>query len=278
MTDTNPGPATQVIDWLFSRFGAPAPEPLPGAIAPSTAVDPGLDYSRPQPPPVIHGPEDLQAACAWLDRERKRLEGYTQSQLAQLREAHQKLIQQNYTNEANLIFRSQELSGQEERLAAQSRALQRQAMELSQREQALAEQLKNWRKAQEELAVHQELHARTKLEVEAQTAILDTLQNETKALQASREATQTDLESLAVSLLEQKQAREKEQVLFAERMGQLETRLRAAEQAERAAQRRQAELEELEERLFRELEERERALENTSGADRGQGARPRPGR
>jgi chromosome segregation ATPase len=218
MADWNagPGPSTQVLDWLFSRLAGGGPTVAP--VVRAKVDDPGTSA----PPPAIRDAADLQAAADWLQRERKRLEGYTQVQLARLQSEHEELVRQNYLNEEALILRSQELSRTEEMLATQSRALQQQAEELSRREQALA--------------------ARHDLGAEAE------------ALQQARAAAQADLEALAVTLTEQQASREKEQARLAARKAQLEARLQAAERAEAGAQRREAELDELEARLLREIE------------------------
>ena len=83
---------------------------------------------------------------------------------------------------------------------------------------------------------------------------------EALALQKSREATQAELEAMARSLDEQREAREKEQELTRALQVQMEQRRRALDKAEQAAQRRVAELDELEIRLRDEFEQQERQL------------------
>jgi hypothetical protein len=262
-SDDTPGPssATRLTDWLFSRMVGDGRTPWAAGPTPGVLVGPAwADVGTTQPPPAIPAGGDLRAAYEWLQRERRRLEGYTQSQLALLQREHQAMVQQSYLNEAALIARSQELGRQEEMLAAQSRALQQQALELSRREQGMAGQLDEWRRLQEELAANEQLSSRARQDAEAQVAALESLRAETASLQRAREAARADLEALAVALTRQREARAKEQALFAAGRAELEARLQAADRAEAAARRRQAEMDELEARLFAEIEEQHRLL------------------
>ena len=74
-------------------------------------------------------------------------------------------------------------------------------------------------------------------------------------------AARLNLEALTTALAEQQAARAKEQILLNARRDQLEARLRTAERAEALAQRREAELDELEARLFQEVEGQRRQLD-----------------
>ena len=112
--NASPGPSTQLLDWMFVRMGGGGEPPPPVEPAPQGPAEG-------QGPPAIRGPADLQAACAWLQRERERLAGYTRDQLARLQDEHEALIKHNYRNEQALILRCQELSRMEEQLASQSR-------------------------------------------------------------------------------------------------------------------------------------------------------------
>ena len=257
MTDcyTNTGRTTQLVDWVFSRI-AGDPEAILkgiGSALPTQGEPTRAELGETQLPPTIRGPADVQAAYDWLRREKRRLEGYTQSQLALLQSEHQALVKQNYANESAIIGRSQELSRQQELLAEQSQELQRQDLQLSQHEQELAAQREQWQKAQEELAANQERHARMCLEAEAQVAVLESLKLETAALTQSREAARADLEALALAITEQRVAWEKDQA-------QLESRLQAADQAEAAVRRREREVDELETLFLEEMEKRELQL------------------
>src|SRR5262249_28777664 len=92
--------------------------PRSTAIPPERGADEGSD-TAPAEPPVIHGPADLRAANEWFQRERQRLQQYTQNQLARIQEDRQALLGQNYIKEQTLIVRAQELSRQEQLVALQ---------------------------------------------------------------------------------------------------------------------------------------------------------------
>jgi chromosome segregation ATPase len=215
---------------------------------------------EPLPPPPLNGPEDLQAACAWLERERRRLEAYTGAQLARLEAAHREMVAQTYFKEQALLLRCQEVSQQEEVLAQRGRGLQQQAAALAERERALAGQLDQWWRAHEELAAAQEASVNFRQEAELQRALVEGLRAETTALQQSREAAQRDLQALRAALQEQRAARARAEALLADRQAQLERRMRELDQVEEAAQRRLAEVDELEARLRQELEAEETRL------------------
>src|SRR5271165_5159029 len=103
------GPSTVLVDWMFARIGGDTDTPPPTVRSASVyADDPEVDGpSAGEPPPGVNGSVELRAAYEWLQRERRRLEGYTQSQLQRLRGEHQAMVQQNYLNEEALILQSQ---------------------------------------------------------------------------------------------------------------------------------------------------------------------------
>jgi hypothetical protein len=253
-------PHTEATDWVFTRLsgggGQPAAPTRPAERPPAAADIAAL--AETQPPPG--NPEDLQAAYEWLRRERKRLEAYTQAHLARLRSEHQALVAQNHLAEESLILRTQELNRQEELLAHRARAVQQQATELADREKALAGQLEHWWRAHEEFAAVQEASASVRQQTDAQCAVLDALRAETAALQKSRESARVDLETLLAALGGQREARVQEQALLAARQAQWEQRLLDLDRAEAAAQRRVAELDDLEARLRQEFEAQERQV------------------
>src|SRR4051795_4788144 len=104
---------TECIDHLFARLGGNAeavpappvpapPVPAPAEAAGAASPPPGIRHAHnlkaatppperaglPPPRPVIRPSNDLKAATAWLERERKRLDGYTQTQLERLHKEH----------------------------------------------------------------------------------------------------------------------------------------------------------------------------------------------
>jgi hypothetical protein len=252
------GSSTQAVDWIFTYYAT-----QPTWDRQSLAVPVGAPVSYPRAgmdaPPEIKDPADLRAANAWLQREWDRLKQYTEIQLARIQRESQALLSQNHLNEQSMILGCQELSRKEEMLARQSRALQEQAAELSRRERALAEQFGQWSQIQNELRESSK-GGPTSEETAQEQALLASLRAETTALQKSREAIQAELEAMARSLDEQREAREKEQALTRSLQGQMEQRRRALDKAEQAAQRRVAELDELEVRLREEFEQEEQKL------------------
>ena len=246
-------PPIQVIDWLFTHYNdQPAPLAAPSG-------DGALNW-EPEAPPPIQDPADLRAANDWLLRERGRLRQYTETQLARIRTEHQSLVQQKYLNEQTMILGGQELTRKEELVTRQSRALQQQALELSRREQALCGQLEQWSQARGELESLSEVRVRTEQETEQMRALLGGLRDETLALQKARESTQAELEAMTRALDEHRDERAKDLARARSNQEEMERRLRALDLAEQAAQRRVAELDELEVQLREEFEDQERRL------------------
>jgi DNA repair exonuclease SbcCD ATPase subunit len=203
---------------------------------------------------------DLQAAYEWLLRERKRLDGYTNAQLAKIQNDHAAVIARHYTNEQVMILRSQELASKEDFLTRQTRGLQQQAQQLAEREKALADQREQLCRAHEEFAALQQSCTGVRRDAEVQQALLETLRMETGAVQRDRGKAREDLEVMENRLEEQREARASEQALYAARQAQLDQRFNTLEKAEEAAQQRLAELDDLETRLREEIEERETQL------------------
>jgi len=256
----------QAIDWLFTHAatnrGFQGPSPTPGWQAATSSAESGDDSApaETEPPAAVRDSADFRAASEWLQRERNRLQEYTQIQLARLEKEHQALLSRSYANEQGMILRCQELSRKEGLLKEHVQALQQQSAELSRREQTVASQLETWSRAQNELADLCMTRSHVAHDTEEMRALLATLRAETTALQQSRAATQAELEALSRALNEQREARAREQELARATQVQMEQRLRELDRAEQAAQRRVAELDELEVRLREEFEEQERQL------------------
>jgi hypothetical protein len=259
MTSPNePELSTQAVDWIFTYY---ATQPTWDRHSLGVPVGAPANFPRAgmEAPPAIKDPSDLRAANEWLVREWERLKQYTEIQLARIQRESQGLLSQNHLNEQSMILGCQELSRKEELLARQSRALQQQANDLSCREQALTARL-NKTVAQGGADGLPSSRALTDQEIAQHQTLLESLRNETLALQKSREVTQGELVAMARSLDEQREAREKEQTLTRALQTQMEQRRRALDKAEQAAQRRVAELDELADRLREEFEEQERQL------------------
>ena len=262
-TQRNPA---QVIDLLFAHVqggrGFSRPAPASGwdpPAAPAVAAD-GPAPTEASPPPLVRDAADLRAANDWLQRERRRLQEYTQIQMARIEKEHLALVSRNYLNEQTVILRCQELSRKEELLAQQVRVLQQQTAELSRREQAVASRLEEWSRVQHDLANLCQTRASIEQDTEQLQTLLGTLRAETTALQASREASRAELEALGQALRNERETRAKEQALVRAHQAQMEQRLRELDETEQVAQRRVAELDELEVRLRDEFEEQERQL------------------
>jgi hypothetical protein len=258
----------RALDCVFTQLGGnPPPEPedyagSSGQAAPQQegAAAGALPLSEVQPPPKVETQADLQAAYDWLLWERKRLEGYTNAQLTRIQNEHAAMIAKHYTNEQVMILRTQELANKEDFLTRQTRGLQQEALQLADREKALAEQREQLCKLHEEFAALRESCTGVRRDADVQQALLETLRLETVAVQRTREQAGQDLEAMEKRLQEQQAGRADEQALYAARQAQLDQRCDALEKAEDAAQRRLAELDELEARLRGEIGEREKQL------------------
>jgi hypothetical protein len=251
----------RALDSVFSQLGGKpdlesGPEAAPtGQDSPAAAGPAEI-----QPPPKVETQADLQAAYEWLQRERKRLENYTNSQLARLKNEHAAMLSRHYTNEQVLILRSQELANKEEFLTRQTRSLQTQAEQLAEREKALAAQREDLCRAHDDYAAVQESCTGARKDAEVQHALLDTLRAEAIAVQRDREKAREDLDEMEKRLEQQREAREREQALLAARQAELDQRFNALQKAEDATERRLRELDDLEARLQQEIEDQENRL------------------
>src|SRR5262249_17950996 len=123
-------PYARCVEWLFSQAGgsegwlagrppAPAPrEPTPG---------PPLPADWPQAPPALDHPAGLQAAQAWFQTERARLEMYTRDQFLRIRQQHQQSLAGYYERETDLARREREVQREVQFLTAQAEALRERA-------------------------------------------------------------------------------------------------------------------------------------------------------
>jgi hypothetical protein len=224
--------------------------------APTTSVVP----AEVPPPPKVETQADLQSAYEWLLRERKRLETYTNSQLARLQQEHAAMVARHYTNEQMMILRSQEMANKEDFLTRQTRSLQEQAHEQSERERALTEQREQLCRAHEEHAKLQESCSGVTRDTQVQQTLLKAMRVETAAIKRDRERAARDLEAMQRQLQEQRAARTKQEALLAARQTELDQRLGILQKSEEAVQRRLRELDDLEARLRIEIEEQEKQV------------------
>ncbi len=205
-------------------------------LRPPPTQEPPADW--PDPPADLENIPELREAYRWLQGERRRLEEYTRTQFAAIQQRHQAILAQHFRNEENLALRTQELNREMTFLAAQTKIIQERAAELAQREQALAE-----REAQ--MRLHHDSAPPPLAESD---------------WPADAEAAPNELAEVANALKEHQAIWESKQAAIAGRLAQMEQRYLALEQAEEAARRRMAELDELENRLMQEFEKQEREL------------------
>jgi hypothetical protein len=249
----------QLQDWLFARlagFDGPLPSISPGP-APETV--PGADRAESAAPPAIRSEADLRMATEWLRRERARLEEYTRSQLGGIQREREALARQKSAAEQALFLRVQELSRKEEMILAQGQSMHKQAEELAQREQRLAAHLQAWQTTPGQAPGGQSA-GQPGEQSPAQQALLETLKSETASLHAARAVAQEELRNLIAATEDLKKTRAAEEENLRTRQALLEQRLVEADQAILASQQRQTELEDLELRLYHEVQEQERDL------------------
>ncbi|MBI3409861.1 MAG: hypothetical protein HY040_16100 [Planctomycetes bacterium] len=260
-----PNPHTNAVDYLFSQMiGGGDPPAIAGAgsVMPGPLTTPRepLALGEINPPPPIQSEADLQSAYQWLVAERRRLENYTRGQFQRLQAEHQTILGQSYFNEQKLIARFQEMARQEEYLSHQSRVLQRREQELAEREGALAQQMEHFCNVQNDLGQVVQTNETIRQDTDVQRQLLEALRSESAHLQKAKEEARTDLQAIEAALREHQEARAREQVDFTDRINQLEQRCRQLEETEKAAQRRLAELDELEAEMKLDFEEQERLL------------------
>src|SRR5262245_36351997 len=75
---------------------APEPVPLPGARGPAA-------YAGPEPPPGLEDPTNTQAAYAWFQAEKARLDEYTRYQFAAIQQQQQAEMAAYYRREEALV-------------------------------------------------------------------------------------------------------------------------------------------------------------------------------
>jgi hypothetical protein len=264
-------PDAQFIDWLFSQLPGVDPgygEAAPGLAVTSPTFSPHLDgqtgpaaiasWAGPQPPPALKDSSDLQAAYQWLLIEKQRLDEYTRIQFNALRQQHQAVLTKHFRSEEALALRSQELNREIQFLASQTAAFQKRAQELVEREMLLASQMERLSQAQKELLAIEQTGESGRQETEEQQARLEKLRSETAQLQSVEASARVEFSSFETGLRDRQKAWEQKQEEIRVRLAQMEERYLALERAEAAAQRRLAELDELEQRLQREFADQAR--------------------
>jgi hypothetical protein len=246
------------LDVLFAQAAAqeaapavPAPPRRPRAAeAPGEPQPaPTLPEDWPGSPPQLESGTDLQAAHAWLRSERARLEQYTRSQFDLLQDKHNDILGRYYRNEAELTVRVQEVNREVQFLAAQAQALRERARGLAEWEEALQAQAASLARLQQEFEAARPGAGNAG---QALRAALEGLRQHTSVRQLSEAASQAKFEAVEARLREHRAVWEKKQAEVLARQAEVERRYGNLERAEAALQGRQAELDELEQRLLQE--------------------------
>jgi DNA repair exonuclease SbcCD ATPase subunit len=251
----------QSLDWLFGQMANQGSETIPsthfmveGAAAPPTQPRQPADQMPPdwpQLPSILQQSPEGRTAYEWLRAERQRLEEYTRSQFALIRQNHQAVMARNFQNEEALTRRTQTLNADVQLLASQAHSLEERTQTLAQRESAIEARMGALASVQDELRAAEQARDAIRIEVERQQTILNDL--EAQAARVQQGLLQADLE-------QRWQAMNEKQAELTARQSQMENRYQALEKAEAGAVRRAAELDELEYRLGKEFEKQERQL------------------
>src|SRR5579875_3633820 len=111
-------------------------------------------------------PAAWQADYEWIQEEKKRLEAYTLSQLALVRQQREELLQRKNSTEQAMIQREQELNRQARLLANANEALKRREQVVAERETALASQAQTLAQLQEQVRALQQSRDQLQREIE----------------------------------------------------------------------------------------------------------------
>src|SRR5262245_58791399 len=159
----------QIFTWLAEAVHT-GQVPREAAQAQQEAAAPA---SRPGPADPPPRQADLQAEYRWLQEERKRLQAYTLSQFALIKQQREELLGRKTQIEEGLALREQELNRQMKILAESNEAVQKRGKETAEREAVLAGQLEQINNAQQTLQTLQQTSARMQKEIEAQRGQLE---------------------------------------------------------------------------------------------------------
>jgi hypothetical protein len=253
-------PYARCVELLFSQMEDQGSnllsQPLPPLLgAARTAARLPRDW--PSQPPALEGPEDVRAVQEWFLSERKRLEEYTEHQFAAVQQQHYEVLSRHYQTEAYLAGRSQEVNRELQLLAAQAEAMKERARGLAEWEAALAGQTERLTRLQEEHVAARQAGGDAAPAERERLAALEALRAAMSHHQLSEEAARTQFEAVRSLLQERQAVWEKRQAEILARQEQVEKRCRELERAEGAMARRIAEIDELEDRLLRSLDEEE---------------------
>jgi hypothetical protein len=173
----------------------------------------------------------VQAAQAWFQAERARLEIYTRDQFLRIRQHHQEALAKHYEREAVLARREREVQREVQFLTAQAEALRERARGLAEWEAAL------------KAPADQQPHA------------------EGDSGQLSEAAARAKYDAIEAMLRERQAVWEEKQAEVLARQEQMERRYRELEQREEALTRRMAELDALDDEVLTPKAQRKRQEE-----------------
>jgi hypothetical protein len=220
-------------------------------------AEPPREPQRPAGEPKETGPQSAawsaptawQADYEWIQEEKKRLEAYTQSQLALVRQQREELLQRKNSTEQAMIQREQELNRQARLLASAAEVLKRREQAVAERETALTSQAQTLAQVQEQVRALQQTGDQLQRDIEQRNLRLEQQRLQATQLEEAIRAARTELFNFEKTFKERQKAWEQEQALLTAGRRQLEQRRAALEKDEQAMKRRLAEVEEIEARL-----------------------------
>jgi DNA repair exonuclease SbcCD ATPase subunit len=243
----------------------PPPQTEPEAALPAaTSTEP--DAGPPLQPGACPAPlawaqlSNWQEEYQWIQEERKRLEAYTLSQFALLKQQREELLGRRSGIEETLALREQELNRQMKLLAEGTAAQEKRDCELAERETALTAQMEKLANARQEFQTLQQVNAQLQSENETQFLLAQELRLQSTHLQETVRAARSELSVLEQALQRDKNAAEEERAEITASRRQLEERHAAMEKTEGSLRRRVAEIDQLEAQIRHELEQRERQI------------------
>jgi chromosome segregation ATPase len=210
--------------------------------------------------PSLPSLSDWQTEYQWVLEERRRLEAYTVSQFALIKQQREELLGRRAGIEETLALREQELNRQLRLLAEGSETQEKRNRELAEREAALAAQMETWAAARQELQALQQINSTLQTENEAQRILAEELRIQVAHLQEAVRAGRSELAVIEQVVRRRQQAAEEERGELAAARRQLEQRFAALEKAEESFRRRTAEIDQLEVQIRLELEQREQQV------------------
>lgn len=242
------------------RDAAPAIVSKPGSATVSTAA--------PQPPAPIMAPtpvklgeaEDATAVRDWLRDELQRFNDHVAKQLSTLQQQRQDFVGWQSQAEATYLAREHEYNRTRANLSSRVTALDQREQALVRREAELAQTEERLSESQRAVQDLQSQRDALTGEIESQRHHLESLRAETDEARRAVHAAKDDYHAVAAELEAKQQDLAQREQRVADRHHHLEQRETELERGQTALEHRLVEIEELEEQIRLELEEREREL------------------